>query len=130
MSADVGFVLFFALTLVFLGLVVATGLRAKRRWHLLFVACALASLVATIVWALRLGEHYDLRSAGVITPIHLFIAKMATVAYVFPLLTGLRTIFHPKTRSLHRKCAFVALGLTVLAAITGVLMLAMATRID
>ena len=129
MSAGAVFASFLALTLVLLGLVVATGLRARRRWHISFVALAVASLCATIACARRLGDHYDLASAGAITPIHLTLAKIATAAYLLPIATGLRTIFRPGTRPLHRRLAFFVLGLTVLTAMTGTWMILASERI-
>src|SRR5262249_32633853 len=109
---------FLALTLLLLALVVATGLRARRRLHVTLVACSLASLGATIRLALEVGKLYDLPSAGVITPIHLGLARVTTAAYLLPIATGLRTIFRPRTRRLHRKLAFLVLGMTAATAIT------------
>ena len=129
MDATAGFISAFALTLVLLALVVVTGFRAKRRWHLSFVACTVACLGVTIAFALELGKHFDLKAAGAITPIHLTLAKVATASYLLPAVTGLRTIFVPATRRLHRKAAFVALALTVAAAITGTWMMCLAPRI-
>ena len=129
MSATSGFGLAFALTLVLLALVVATGLRAKRVWHITFVALAVASLGVTIWCALKLGKLYDLRAAGPITPIHLTLAKITTACYLLPIATGLRTIFVPATRRLHRKVAFLVLALTLVTAITGTAMMWLAPRI-
>ena len=123
MTALAGFVAFFLLTLVFLGCAVATGLKARRRRHLASVAGAVLSLGVTIVWALRVGELYDLASAGAITPIHLTLARVTTVAYLLPAATGLWTIRDPSKRKLHGKLAWIVLGLTVLTAITGTIML-------
>jgi hypothetical protein len=128
LSATAGFLFFLALTLALLGLVVATGLRAKRRWHIPLVGSSLAALAGTIHFALQVGELYDLKAAGAITPIHLAIARIATACYLLPIATGLRTIFVPATRRLHRKLAFLVLGLTVLTAITGTLMICLAPR--
>ena len=129
MSPERGFAVFLALTLVLLALVVATGLRAKRRWHIPFVACAVASLGLTIWYADQVGKLYDLESAGAITPIHLTLAKITTAAYLLPIASGLRTIFRPANRRLHRKLAFLVLGMTVLTAITGTWMMLAAKRI-
>ena len=129
MSAPAGFVLFLLLTLAFLGGAVSSGLRAKRRVHLLCVSGALACLGATITYAFGVGKLYDLASAGWITPVHMWMAKVATASYLLPLVSGLRTIFHPATRPLHRKIAFLVLTLTVLTAITGTWMLLAAPRI-
>ena len=130
MSSGAAFVLFFSLTLCLLALVVATGLAARRRWHIPLVVLALAALGATIRAAVLVGKHYDLPSAGIITPVHLWLAKVTTVLYVLPLATGIRTLFAPGTRKLHRKVAFLVLGMTVLTAITGTAMLGMAVRKD
>jgi len=129
LSAPVGFVLFLALTLGCLAGAVSSGLRAKRRLHLSCVAGAVACLGATIYYALAVGKLYDLDAAGWITPVHKLMAKVATASYLLPVLSGVRTIYHPPTRKLHRKIAFLVLSLTVLTAITGTWMLLAATRL-
>ncbi len=128
MSQTIGFFLFLALTLAFLAGAVSSGLRAKRRVHLLCVAGAVACLAVSINRALAVGELYDLDAAGWITPVHLWMAKVATASYVLPVVSGVRTIYHPPTRKLHRKIAFLVLSLTVLTTITGTWMLLAATR--
>ena len=80
-------------------------------------------LGASIYAALQLGRVYDIHAAGAITPIHLTLARITTGCYLLPIATGLRTIFVPKTRPLHRKVAFLVLSMTVLTAITGTIML-------
>jgi hypothetical protein len=55
------------------------------------VAAAIASLGATIWYAEGMGEHYDLAHAGWITPVHLWIAKTTTLAYLLPITTGILT---------------------------------------
>ena len=40
------------------------------------------SLAITIYWAEQLGEEYDLETAGVITPIHLWMAKFTVAAWL------------------------------------------------
>jgi len=127
-SQTIGFFLFLALTLAFLAGAVSSGLRAKRRVHLLCVAGAVACLAVSINRALAVGELYDLDAAGWITPVHLWMAKVATASYVLPVVSGVRTIYHPPTRKLHRKIAFLVLSLTVLTTITGTWMLLAATR--
>ena len=115
----VGFIGFLAITLAFLGGVVLTGFRAKRRVHLTLVVFAVISLGITIYFAERLGELYDLESAGAIYPVHLFFAKTTTLAYLLPVLSGLATIRNPIRKNLHRRIAFGVLGLTVVTAATG-----------
>jgi|SRR5688572_7789267 len=129
MTAERGFVLFLALTLVLLAVVVWTGRRELRRAHLACVAATLAALGATIFFAERMGEHYDLASAGVITPVHLWLAKATTLAYLAPLATGVLTMRAERWRPCHRVCAYVVLALTVATACTGTWMLLAAERL-
>jgi len=117
------FLLFLVLTLACLAGAVSSGLRAKRRVHLSCVAGAVACLALSIHFALEVGELFDLESAGWITPVHMWMAKVATASYLLPVASGVRTIYHPPTRRLHRKIAFLVLSLTVLTAITGTWML-------
>lgn len=121
-----GFVAFFAITLVLLAVVTWSGFRAMRRVHIPCVVATLAALAVTVHYAYQLGKIYDLKSAGIITPIHLTLAKITTLSLLGPAVTGVRTLFVPSTRKLHRKVAFVALGLTVLSAITGTIMILLA----
>jgi hypothetical protein len=129
MTAERGFALFLALTLVLLAAVVRTGLRARRRLHISCVAATLTSLGVTIFFAEKMGRHYDLASAGLITPVHLWLAKGTTLAYLAPLTTGLLTTRDPRWRPRHRMCAFLVLGLTVATAFTGTWMLLAAERL-
>jgi hypothetical protein len=129
LTATAGFVAALFVTLGFLGAAVATGLRAKRRWHLASVGGAVASLGVTIVFALEVGELYDLESAGLITPIHLTLARVTTVCYLLPAASGAWTIRDPRRRSLHRRLAYFVLAMTVVTAITGTWMLLAATPI-
>ncbi len=129
MTAERGFVVCLALTLVLLAAVVWTGLRARRRLHLPCVAATLAVLGTTIYFAEQMGEHYDLASAGLITPVHLWLAKLTTLAYLAPLATGALTIRSATWRPRHRVCAFVVLAMTVATAVTGTWMLLAAERL-
>lgn len=126
MSPTLGFIVSLAVTLVLLGLTVATGLRAQRRRHIPCVVGAILSLAVTIYFAEKLGEHYDLKAAGAITPIHLTLAKVTTAAYLLPIASGLTTIFRPAARRWHRRLAFFVLGMTVLTACTGTAMILLA----
>lgn len=127
MSVIQAFVLFFVSTLVALGCAVVTGFKAKRRWHVASVTTVVVMLAVTIYFALKLGDLYDLESAGVITPIHLTLAKITTAAYLLPIAAGVRTIYAPSSRKLHRRLAYLVLTMTVVTAITGTMMILMAT---
>ena len=129
MTAEAAFLSFLALTLLLLGAVVRTGLRARRRLHLTFVAATLVALGSTIWFALKMGAHYDLAAAGWITPVHRTLAQLTSLAYLAPLSTGLKTLRDPAWRPRHRVCAFTVLALTVLTAITGTWMMIAAPRL-
>lgn len=122
MSPILGFVLFLVITLSLLGLTVWTGRRARRKPHLCFVACSVSALAVTIYYAEALGETLDLKAAGRIYPVHLFIAKSAVLAYLLPVVSGIRTLRNPQGRKLHGRIAFFVLGLTALTAVTGIWM--------
>lgn len=130
MNPDVGFPVMLAVTVLLLGGVVATGMRGRLRVHLALVATAVLSLVVTIWFAEQLGDHYDLDSAGVITPIHLTFAKIATLSYVLPLVTGLRTLKDRRKKPLHFKSAMLVLALTLVTFVTGLWMILAADRLD
>lgn len=128
MTPIAAFALAFGTTLIALGVVVWSGMRAKRRIHIPAVIFTLGSLGVTILYAYRLGETLDLASAGIITPIHLTLARAATIALLLPIATGIRTLFVPSGRKLHARVAWFALTLVVAAAITGVIMVSRATH--
>ena len=119
MSPIVGFLLFLALTLAGLAGTFFTGMRALRKRHLTLVATTVLLLATTIYYAERLGEGLDVRAAGWITDVHLFIAKLTVAAYLAPVITGVSTIRNGRFRKVHGKVAWTVLGLTVLTAVTG-----------
>ena len=86
MSPSLGFPSSLALTMLLIGAVFMTGLRGRLRLHIPLVVATLVSLGVTIYFAEKLGEGYDLEAAGLITPIHLTIAKITTAAYLFPIV--------------------------------------------
>jgi len=130
MNAGVGFLLFLGLTLGLLAGVVWTGFAARRRMHVPLVVLAVASLGATIFFAEQLGRLYDLEAAGAITPIHLFLAKLTTLAYLVPIATGIATLRRPRLRRTHRYVALTVLALTVATAATGTCMIALAEPLE
>ena len=123
MSPILGFAISFGLTLALLGAVVVTGKKAIVKVHIVCVVLTLGSLAWTIYEAFQLGKIYDIQSAGMITNIHLNLAKLTTFAYVLPLVTGVCTLFNRKHRALHKKFAYIVLALTVVTAVTGVTMI-------
>ncbi|MDZ4775054.1 MAG: hypothetical protein SGI72_18190 [Planctomycetota bacterium] len=125
MSPTALFALAFGVTLALLVAVVVTGKKRIVKPHIVCVVLTLVALGWTIFEAYKMGEVYDLKSAGIITPIHLTLAKITTFALLAPLVTGVRTLYVPKTRSLHAKLAYVVLALVVVCAVTGVAMILM-----
>jgi len=130
LTPEVGFPLFLGVTLALLGGVVWTGYHGRRPVHLTLVTSAILSLGGTIFFAEKLGDHYDLETAGWIYPVHLIIAKACTAAYVLPVVTGILVIRGSSGLRLHRIAAFSVLGLTVLTAITGTWMLLLSERLE
>ena len=129
MTPDLGFPLFLVLTVLLLGGVVASGLRGRLRLHLALVASALASLGVAIWYAKQLGNLYDLESAGLVTDVHLALAKLTTAAYLLPLVTGVLTLRDRRHKPLHFKLAMTVLALTLLTTVLGLWMLLAADRL-
>lgn len=129
MDPVTGFSLFLGLTVVLLGVDVITGLRGMLPLHLFSVAATLASLGLAIFYAEKLGKLYDLEAAGVITPIHLTLAKITTASYLLMVVTGIQTLRDRAKRRVHRGAALVVLTLTVITAGTGVTMILLSERL-
>ena len=123
MNVPLVFLVTLSLTGILLFAVVITGQRAQRKLHIPLVALTLASLTVTIVFAKKLGELYDIHSAGWITPLHLGIAKATAVAFLLPLITGIGTLRKPTWRPWHRRMAFLVIGLTLASIGTGAWMI-------
>jgi hypothetical protein len=130
MALLIGFVTAVAVTVLFLVVVVVTGLRGRISLHIPCVLATLVSLSLSIALAIRLEPYYDLKAAGVITPIHLAVAKLAAASYVLPIITGIRTLRSREHRRAHFWCAMLVLALTATASITGTLMLLWAPKIE
>ena len=129
MDPRTGFVVSLVVTLVFLGSVVLNGFRARRRAHVTSVVLAVLSLLVTIYFAEQLGAMYDVKGTGWIYDTHMVLVYIATPAFLLPIATGLWTTKHPGARRVHRAMAILVLGLTVVAAATGALMMYSAERI-
>lgn len=127
MSPILGFGVSFAVTLVLLGAVIATGKTRRIRPHIACVVATLGALAWTIHEAYGVGAVYDLASAGVITPIHLTLAKITTVAFLAPLVSGVSALLRPATRQVHAKIAWTVIALTIVCAVTGVVMMMLAS---
>lgn len=119
----IAFLVSLVVTLALVATALATGRGGRRRAHVRAVAAVLVSLVVTILLAEKLGRSYDLRAAGRITPVHLTVAKLATLAFLGPIATGVRLWRDPRARPWHRRSIALALGLTVVAVVTGTWMI-------
>jgi len=128
-NAGTGLIVFLFLTVGLLAGAVMTGLQARRRVHIPVVVVAVVSLGVTIFFAERLGRLYDLEAAGWVTPVHLTLAKITTAAFLLPIATGVRTLKHPGTRSLHRKLVFAVLALVAITSAFGTWMILAAERL-
>ena len=78
MGPVAGFIAALLVTVGFLVGAALTGRFRRIRAHVLMVVGSLASLSVAIYYALSVGEVYDLEAAGVITPIHLGLARLTT----------------------------------------------------
>ncbi|MFT7679501.1 MAG: hypothetical protein ACI8QC_003503 [Planctomycetota bacterium] len=129
MTAFFGFFFFLGLTVVLLLLVAWTGHKHLRKPHVFLVINSMLSLGVAIYYAIQLGKEYDLEAAGWITPVHMKMAKVATVAYVVPITLGILTWRRPKWLRLHGMMGLTVILLTVLTTVTGAIMLYLAEPI-
>ena len=107
----------FAITLLLVGGTVFTGLSHRRRVHVGFALCTVASLIGTIVLAERLGAARNFPAAEM--RVHLWFAKSAALAVVPVVLTGVALWRWRRARWAHRAAVALFLLLTVIATATG-----------
>ncbi len=129
MNPEIGFFSSLAVTVVLLAGVVVTGKTRRLAVHVRFVAAALLGLVASVYFAIKMGELFDLEKAGVITPIHSGLAKVTSVASLWPPVTGPMAVRGKASLRIHRTGAWFALFMTVVATDTGLMMLYGAERL-
>ena len=129
MSPEYGFLGALLTTVALLVGAVFTGRARKIRAHVGFAAASVMCLAVAIVFALKVGELYDLEAAGRITPIHLALARITTVSFLWPVLTGPLAAWKKVNPKVHRAGAYLALVLTLASTVTGLMMLAGAERI-
>ena len=123
MTASVGFTSFLILTSFCIALVVLTGVRGRRKSHFSLVACLLVLLGMTVFYAEKLGEEYNLETAGMITPIHLTLAKATVLSYLLPLISGFMTLRDIRKKALHFKLAMFVIAMTTVTFVTGLMMI-------
>lgn len=130
MDPLVGFFGFLALTVVLLVAVCWSGFAGRRALHVPLVVVTVVSLGASIYYAKELGRYYDLETAGLITPVHLTIAKITTALYLVPIATGIATLAGKDVKRFHRFAALSVVLLTLITTATGAWMLAASDRIE
>lgn len=108
----------FAVTLLLVTGTVVSGLRRRRRVHLVCALSAVSSLVLTIVLAERMGATRRFPAAEM--RVHLWFAKSAALMVLPVALSGLALWRRPRWRPLHRAAVVLFLLLTVIASGTGV----------
>jgi hypothetical protein len=116
-------------TVVMLAGAAFTGRARRIRAHVGFVAAAVTGLAIAIYFALQVGQLYDLEKAGMITPIHLTLARVTTASFLWPLLTGPLAARKMVSPRVHRLGAWIALILTLASTVTGMMMLYGAERL-
>ena len=126
---EIGFLASLLATVAFLLLAAVAGRRRRIRVHVSFVACAVLGLGTAVYFALKTGELYALDSAGAITPIHLPLARVTTLFYLWPLITGPLAWKRRSSPRIHRAGAWTVLALTLAATGTGIAMLLSAERL-
>ena len=123
MSPLVGFFTALGLTVVFLLSAAWTGHRHKRVAHVILVGLSVLGLGSAIVYALKLGELYDLEAAGWITPVHLNLARVTTAAFLIPITLGFLAWRKARWRAAHARAGWIVILATVTAVVTGAIML-------
>ena len=129
MSPEYGFLGALLGTVAMLVGATITGRKRKIPVHIAFVTAAVTGLGIAIFFALKVGDIYDLEKAGMITPIHLALARVTTATYLWPLVTGPLVLRGKVRPRIHHFGAYMALFLTLASTITGMMMLYGAERI-
>jgi hypothetical protein len=124
-----GFLAGLAATVVVLGGVIVSGLRERRRVHIPLVIVFFATLGTTIWFAERMGRDLDLKAAGWITPVHLTLAKVTTLAYTLPMISGLLALSSERWKARHKRLAWLLIAMTVATVATGAWMALAAPRL-
>lgn len=114
--------LLLAITTLFLAIVLITGKRGKRKWHLISVCILAVFLIATIVLAREAGTIFTFPQDR--HDIHMPLARLATLLLFGPLITGILYWYGKVPRVAHL-IPVVLFVLSVLAAFaTGAWMMA------
>ncbi len=123
--AALGFWLSFVLTVLLLVVTLASGLRGRRRLHLLTGPLTMASLALTIVLTEQLLARYDFPAD--VKAIHLPCAKAGGLLALPVIASGIWYWRRPRARNWHRAAIVVWLLAVALATTTGLWMFAHGT---
>ncbi len=106
------------LTVVFLVISLVSGMRRRRRLHLITGPLTLALLGTAIVFAVKLGGIRDFPPAEM--NVHRFFAVVGAFLALPVALTGVCLLVNPATRLAHRFCVVLFAIFTLSATATGV----------
>jgi len=120
--AALGFWLSFLLTVVLLVVTLASGLRGRRRLHLLTGPLTMVALALTIVLTEQLLARYDFPAD--VKAIHLPCAKAGGLLALPVIATGIWYWRRPRARNWHRAAVALWLLAVVVATATGLWMFA------
>ena len=119
------FWIFFPLTLAALVATVITGVRHRRRPHLILAPASVVLLAITIVFAERMGAERTFPPEEM--AIHLWFAKAATLLVLLVAGSGVCYLRTPRARWPHRIAVGLFLVAAVIASATGVWVFGLST---
>lgn len=120
-----GFWASFVVTVALLVVTLVSGLRRRRRLHLVTGPLTVLSLVITVVLTEQLMAHYDFPAAA--KAIHLPCAKAGGLLALPVVATGIWYWRSPRARNFHRAAVAVWLVSVLVATCTGLWMFAQGT---
>ena len=124
-NATALFWVFFSLTLLGLAAAMVTGLRGKRRLHLVLAPVCVVLLTVTIVEAERMTGNRSFPPHEM--SIHLWFAKTAAALMLPVIVTGLVLWRTARWRRIHFWCVLAFLVMAVTASGTGVWVYSLST---
>ncbi|MCA8950516.1 MAG: hypothetical protein KDE27_13510 [Planctomycetes bacterium] len=107
----------FGATLVCVAGAMVSGLRRRRRFHLVLGPAAMVALTAAIVFTEELVRRYDFPPENL--RFHLWFAKTAALLALPVIVTGIGLVWRPRWRRLHLFAVVLWLLSVVVATATG-----------
>ncbi|MEQ1631570.1 MAG: hypothetical protein ABL997_04300 [Planctomycetota bacterium] len=125
MGPDLWFWVALVATVVLLVLALVSGLRGRRRAHLIAGPAAMVSLAIAILLTEQLAQRYVFPEP--VRSIHLWCAKVGGLLAIPVILSGIWLWRRPAVRRLHRYSVFAFVVATLVATGTGIWMFSGAT---